>query len=91
MARIGRGIYVKTKPSKYIDEPVIRIGFEAACFEALDRLNIRWEPGQLVKDYNEGRSQQIPAQTQIRLKDRFRRRLSYGRNRIRFDRKINAR
>lgn len=91
LARIGRGIYAKTKSSKYIDEPVIRGGFEDACIEALRRLNIRWELGQLIKDYNEGRSQQVPAQLQIRLKDRFRRTFSYGNNRIRFEGNINAR
>ena len=91
LARVGRGIYAKTKPSKYIDEPVICGGFEDACIEALKRLNIRWELGQLIKDYNEGRSQQVPAQLQVRLKDRFRRTLAYGKNRIRFEGNINAR
>jgi len=91
LARIGRGIYAKTRASQYIDQPVIRGGFEDACIEALCRLNIRWELGQLIKDYNEGRSQQVPAQFQIRLKDRFRRTLSYGNNRIRFEGNINAR
>jgi len=91
LARIGRGIYAKTKQSKYIDEPVIRVGFEDACIEALKRLNIEWELSQLIKDYNEGRSQQVPAQFEVRLKDRFRRTLAWGNNRIRFEGNINAR
>lgn len=91
LARIGRGVYAKTKQSKYVDEPIINNGFEDACIEALERLNIGWELGQVVKDYNEGRSQQVPAQLEIRLKDRFRRTLSYGDNCIRFEGGINAR
>jgi hypothetical protein len=90
LARIGRGIYAKTKKSQYIDKPVIRGSFEAVSIEALNRLNIRWELGQLIKDYNEGRSQQVPAQLQIRLKDRFRRTLASGKNRILFEGNINA-
>jgi len=91
LARIGRGIYVKTKSSKYIDEPVIRVGFEIACIEALQRLNINWELSQFIKDYNAGRSQQVPAQFEVRLKNRFRRTLAYGNSRLRFEGNINAR
>jgi len=91
LARIGRGIYAKTESSKYIDEPVIRAGFEVACIEALKRLNVKWELGRVIKDYNEGRSQQVPAQFEVRLKNRFRRILTYGNNRFRFEGNINAR
>ena len=91
LARIGRGVYAKTKISKYIDQPVIREGFEEACVEALKRLNIGWELGQAIKDYNDGLSQQVPAQFQIRLKNRLRRTFSYGESRIKFEGGINAR
>lgn len=90
LARIGRGIYAKTELSKYIDRPIIRAGFEVACIEALKRLNIKWELSQVIKDYNEGRSQQVPAQFEVRLKDRFRRMLAYGNNKFRFEGNINA-
>ena len=90
LVRIGRGIYTKTKASKYIDDPVIRVGFELACIEALQRLNVKWELSQLIKDYNEGRSQQVPARFEVRLKSRFRRTLAYGNNRFRFEGNINA-
>lgn len=91
LARIGRGIYAKTKPSKYIDKPLIRVGFDQACIEALKRLNIKWELGQLIKDYNAGRSQQVPAQLEVRLKKRFRRTFAHSKNRFRFEGNINAR
>ena len=90
LARIGRGIYAKTKPSKYIDEPVLRVGFESACIEALKRLNVKWELSQFIKDYNAGYSQQVPAQFEVRLKNRFRRTLTYGNNEFRFEGNINA-
>lgn len=90
LVRIGRGIYAKSKISKYINEPVINIGFEAACLQVLKRLNINWELSQFIKDYNEGKTQQIPAQLEVRLKSRFRRELKYDDNKFRFEGKINA-
>ena len=83
LVRIGRGIYAKAKSSKYIAEPIIEDGFEQACIETLDRLNVKWELGQALQDYNQGRSQQVPAQLELRLKNRFRRKLAYGNNQIR--------
>lgn len=90
LARIGRGIYAKTKASKFVNEPIIVGGFESACLEVLKRLNIKWELSQKIKDYNEGLSQQVPMQLQLRLKRRFRRSLSYGKNSIKFEGNINA-
>lgn len=91
LIRIGRGLYAKATPSKYIDEPIISGGFDAVCLEALRRLNVRWELGQFIRDYNEGRSQQVPAHLDVRLKSRFRRTLTYGNNKFRFEGNINAR
>lgn len=90
LVKIGRGIYAKSNISKYIDEPVINIGFEAACLQALKRLNIEWELSQFIKDYNEGKTQQVPAQLEIRLKSRFRRKLEYAGNTFKFEGEINA-
>lgn len=90
LVRIGRGIYAKSKISKYINEPVINIGFEAACLQALKRLNVKWELSKFIKDYNEGKTQQVPAQLEVRLKSRFRRELKYDNNTFRFEGKINA-
>lgn len=90
IARISRGIYAKAEISPYVNSPIISGGFEIACFEALDRLNIKWELGQLIKDYNEGRSQQVPMRMHIRLKNRFRRRFVFGKSRLVFDGDINA-
>lgn len=90
LVRIGRGIYAKAKISKYIDEPIINIGFEAACLQALKRLNVKWELSQFIKNYNEGKTQQVPAKLEVRLKSRFRRELKYDDNKFRFEGNINA-
>ena len=76
--KIGHGIYAKAERGTYIDEPVIITGFTNACLEVLQRFNVKWEPGQATKDYNEGRSTQVPARLIIRLKSRFRRSISFN-------------
>lgn len=81
LVKLGLGVYAKARPSEYLDRPVIRSGFTEACIEALERLGVSWEASQAVKDYNEGKSQQVPARFEVRLKSRFRRKLAYG-NRV---------
>lgn len=77
LIKIGFGVYVKTRMSSYIADPMISIGFTEACLETLDRLKVEWEPGTAIKDYNAGRTQQVPARFPVRLKSRFRRKLFY--------------
>lgn len=90
LVRISLGIYAKARTSKYIDDAVIRGGFTDACIETLKRLGVTWEPSQAVKDYNEGRSQQVPARFEIRLKSRLRRQLAYGEQKLKMENMIYA-
>lgn len=91
LIKLGYGVYAKAAPSEYLDRPVIRVGFTEACIEALERFGIPWEPGQAIKDYNEGRSQQVPARFTVRLRSRFRRKLAYGNRTLRVEGMIYAR
>ncbi|MCP4475632.1 MAG: hypothetical protein GY821_13910 [Gammaproteobacteria bacterium] len=81
LIKLGDGVYAKARHSSHLGRPVICSGFTNACIEALARLDVQWEPSQAIKDYNAGKTQQVPAQFEIRLKSRFRRKLAYG-NRI---------
>ena len=85
LVKIGLGIYAKARSSEYLDCPVIRAGFTEACIEALNRLGVDWEPSQAIKDYNEGKSQQVPARFEIRLKSRFRRQIAYENQKLRIE------
>lgn len=91
LVKLGLGVYAKARSSEYVDGPIIRAGFTDACIEALERLGVRWEPCQAIKDYNEGKSQQVPARFEIRLKSRFRRKLAYGSRTLRIEERIYAR
>jgi len=90
LVKLGAGVYAKARSSAYIDRPVIRSGFTEACIEALERLRVRWEPSQAIKDYNEGKTQQVPARFEIRLKSRFRRKLAYDKQSLRIEGMIYA-
>jgi len=90
LVKLGLGIYAKARPSEYLDCPVIRSGFTDACIEVLERFGVKWEPSQALKDYNEGRSQQVPARFEVRLKSRFRRKIAYGNRSLRIEGMIYA-
>jgi len=85
LVKLGYGVYAKARSSKYLDCPVIRTGFTEACIEVLDRLGIDWEPSQAIRDYNEGRSQQVPARFEVKLKSRFRRQIAYENQKLRVE------
>lgn len=90
LIKLGHGIYVKARLSSRLGRPVICSGFTNACLEVLARLNVKWEPSQAIKDYNEGKTQQVPARFEIRLRSRFRRKLAYGNRTLRIESMIYA-
>ncbi len=90
LVKLGYGIYAKAEPSEYLDRPVIRSGFTEACIEALKRLGVDWELSQAAKDYNTGKSQQVPARFEVRLKSRFRRKIQYENRTLRIESMIYA-
>lgn len=90
LVKIGNGIYAKAYVSKYTNVPLIKNGVDSALREALRRLNIKYEPGTAEKEYNEGKTTQIPARNIVRLKTRCRRRISYRNSQLFFEQNINA-
>lgn len=91
LIKIGYGIYVKAKKTPYLDKPIMEITLPEACAQAFERLKIQWEPGKAIREYNEGRTQQVPAQYVMRLKNRYRGCISYGKQHIIFEDQVNAR
>lgn len=90
LVKIGTGIYAKARLSKYSDTPVVENGLDAALREALDRLGVEYEPGSAEREYNEGKTTQIPVRNIVRLKSRCRRRIGYRNNKLTFEKDINA-
>lgn len=90
LVKIGKGIYAKAYLSKYSDTPLIKNGTDSALREALKRLSIAFEPGSAEKEYNEGKTTQIPVHNIVRLKNRCRRRIGYRNSKLIFEKNINA-
>ncbi len=90
LVKIGSGVYAKAYVSKYSDTPLIKNGTDATLREALKRLGVGFEPGTAEKEYNEGKSTQIPVRNIVKLKSRCRRRIAYKANKLFFEKNINA-
>ena len=75
-------------PHTLSDRPIVDSanGFSSAALQALTKLGVPWEPSDSVRAYNEGRSTQIPVNPAVKVKSRFRRRLSDGRTELRIER-----
>jgi hypothetical protein len=88
LMRLGYGVYARAMRSRLSGRPMIAsaTGFSSAALQALTKLGVPWEPSDSVRAYNEGRSTQIPVTPAVKVKSRFRRRLSDGRTELRLER-----
>ena len=85
LAKIGYGIYAKLNYSKLINRSYLPKGFISLGREALTRLGISWEISTAERAYNEGKTQQVPANPATKLLDRFRRKITYKNMELRFE------
>lgn len=90
LVKIAFGVYAKAYQSKYTDAPLIKGGTDLVFREALQRLEVPFEPGSAEQAYNAGVSTQVPVRNTVRLKGRCRRRISYRNSRLIFEGNINA-
>ncbi len=91
--KIGYNIYSKAKidfigGKKYISP---RVSPLELAYETLTHLKVDWEVGEALKNYNEGKTTQVPVVASVRLKSRFRGRIKIENREIIFDGKVNAR
>jgi len=76
LIRIGYGLYAKARTNRITGLPMIASdgGFEQVAKEALDLLDVEWQPSSMEQDYNSG-STQIPINAQVFIKGRFNRKI----------------
>lgn len=88
LVRLGYGVYGRAETSRLSGRPILaaRGGFIDAARQALDKLGVPWEPTDLQRAYNEGRSTQVPVNPAVRVKGRFARRLRYQDAELRLER-----
>ena len=80
LLRVGYGVYIKARKNRFTNEPMpdIEGGTDAVLLEVLDRLQVNYEFYGLTEDYLRGDTPQIPAQIQVKISKKFKRRLSMG-------------
>lgn len=78
--RVGYGVYIKTRRNRFTNElmPDIEGGADAALLEVLDRLKVDYEFDGLTERYLKGDMTQIPAQIQVKVSKKFKRKLAIG-------------
>ena len=80
LIRLGYGAYGRAETSPITQEPMLAgDGFGAVSRQVLTKLKIGWQPATAERDYNEGRSTQVPMTPRVRLRpgNRFSRKLRY--------------
>src|SRR5215469_7338751 len=72
LVRLGYGVYARAVVSRLSGDPILysKNGFLGAARQALTKLGVQWEPSEAERDYNAGRSTQIPVNSVLRVKGR---------------------
>lgn len=94
LIKISHGLYAKAELMTFPNgntKPVLQSSFEKVAIEALNKLDIKWEFGRAIQEYNAGKTTQIPTTLTVRLKSRFRGTISAEDRSILFEDNINAR
>lgn len=92
--KIAHGLFAKAEPMRFPDQkirPVLTESFETIALEALDKLGVQWELSSAIREYNEGKTTQVPALFSVRLKSRFRGSIHAQNQTLIFEGNINAR
>jgi hypothetical protein len=87
LVRVGLGVYAKAKPSALSGKPIPAKPLEVLAPRALERLGVTVSPSRLARDYNEGRSTQVPAGVVVNVgKSRIVRKLAFNGKSVEYER-----
>ena len=86
LLKIGQGIYTRTQPSIIDRRPVPLKTITPLMTEALGRIGVTTGPTKIERDYNEGRTTQVPSGRLIGVDRRVRRTLGYNGATVSFER-----
>lgn len=86
VVRISQGVYARAKFSVLTGKPIPAQPIAVLAPEVLRRLGIEPYPSRLVREYNEGRSTQMPADGRINTgRKRVKRKIAFGRSQIKYE------
>ena len=84
--RIGYGLYVRAISSSFSGQLVPEKSLPSLAKEALQRLGVETAPSSLEKEYNAGRTTQVPTGRMIAVKGRVSRKIGYNGAYVSFER-----
>ena len=85
LIKVGQGLYARARPSITSGEPIPAGGL-ATLKEALRRVGVETLPSRLERDYNAGRTTQVPTGRVVAVNRRVRRKVGYGGFTLSFER-----
>lgn len=79
LIRVSKGAYAKTRINRFTGKPSPVGTLESIASELFAKLKVETRPGKLIREYNQGRTTQVPAQTVVDTgKRRITRRIEVG-------------
>lgn len=85
LLKVGHGLYTRAVETPFSDKPVPPKGL-ATLKEAVQRLGIEIAKSRLEKDYDEGRTTQVPTGRVVAVDKRVRRKIGYADISLSFER-----
>jgi hypothetical protein len=85
LVRIGKGLYAKATVGPLSGRPVPRGDISSLAREAMNRLGVETVKTRWEEEYEERRTDQIPAGTVVAVKKRVRRRIAWGGKSVEFE------
>jgi hypothetical protein len=70
IVRIGSGVYCVTNKVKGADSPILDLPLEDATEKAMVKLGIQFQPSKAIRDFNEGKTNQVPMRIAYEAKNR---------------------
>ncbi len=76
--KVGYGLYARTQISSFSGKVIPEMGLPSLAREALRRIGVDTFPSTLEKEYNAGRTTQVPTGRSIGVKSRVSRKIGYN-------------
>ena len=92
--KIAHGLFAKAESMNFPNgevKAVLTASFEEVAIEALDKLGVKWSLGRAIRDYNAGKTTQVPSVFTVQLKSRYRGSIQAEGRAVIFEGGINAR
>ena len=86
LIRVSQGAYAKTRINRFTGKPSPAGTLESIASELFTKLKVETSPGKLLREYNQGRTTQVPVQTVVDTgKRRITRKVEVGGRVLRYE------